>query len=146
MFCDQCGAGLQPGQLVCSSCGKILNSGQPLVPGRPGRVQQHLRILAILWLTIATITDLVGILVLLVANFLPVQWQSVPQLHGIPPGLLQVLLNVVGIFILAKGSVAFLAGWGLLKRASWARMLALILGFLSLLSVPFGTALGVYTL
>ena len=29
---------------------------------------------------------------------------------------------------------------------SWARILAIILAFLSLIHVPFGTALGIYTL
>jgi len=39
-----------------------------------------------------------------------------------------------------------MAGWGLLQRAPWARLLALILAFLALFNVPFGTAIGVYTL
>ncbi|HEY45052.1 MAG TPA: hypothetical protein G4O11_13825 [Anaerolineae bacterium] len=38
----------------------------------------------------------------------------------------------------------FLAGFGLLKRESWARILALILAFLNLVNFPFGTALGIY--
>ena len=39
-----------------------------------------------------------------------------------------------------------LAGWGLLRRRPWARTLALVIGVLSLVSVPFGTILGVITL
>jgi len=35
-------------------------------------------------------------------------------------------------------------GIGLLKRKYWARILILVLCFLSLLSIPFGTALGIY--
>jgi len=42
--------------------------------------------------------------------------------------------------------VGLMAGWGLLQRAPWARLLALILAFLALFNVPFGTAIGVYTL
>lgn len=38
------------------------------------------------------------------------------------------------------------AGWGLLKRRWWSRILALIIGAVNLLNVPFGTALGVYTI
>ena len=37
-------------------------------------------------------------------------------------------------------------GWGLLERQSWARTLAIVLGCFNLLSMPFGTALGIYTL
>jgi len=40
----------------------------------------------------------------------------------------------------------FFAGWGLLQRESWARTVALVVGFITLLSIPVGTALGVYTL
>jgi len=39
-----------------------------------------------------------------------------------------------------------IAGIGLLKFRPWARILAIIIGVLHLLSFPFGTALGVYTL
>jgi hypothetical protein len=50
------------------------------------------------------------------------------------------------VFYLAKAGVGLLAGWGLIERQPWARLLTLILGFLALLDPPFGTALGVYTL
>jgi len=34
----------------------------------------------------------------------------------------------------------------LLQRENWARIFALVMGFIALLNVPLGTALGVYTL
>lgn len=40
----------------------------------------------------------------------------------------------------------FLTGWGLAKHKSWARIMAIVLGVLSLPSVPIGTAIGVYAL
>jgi len=33
-----------------------------------------------------------------------------------------------------------------LQREDWARTIALVVGFVALLNVPLGTALGVYTL
>jgi len=39
-----------------------------------------------------------------------------------------------------------IAGIGLLKRRPWSRILTLILGVLSLLEIPIGTAVGIYTL
>ena len=39
-----------------------------------------------------------------------------------------------------------IAGWGLLKRKSWARILAIVLGVLNLTNFPIGTILGIYTL
>src|SRR6202043_1728279 len=59
---------------------------------------------------------------------------------------LRPLLSVVAIFILAKAACGFAAGWGLLQREPWARVIALVLGFISLFNIPFGTAVGVYTL
>jgi len=39
-----------------------------------------------------------------------------------------------------------IAGIGLLNRREWARILTIILGVLNLINIPFGTALGIYTL
>lgn len=39
-----------------------------------------------------------------------------------------------------------ICGIGILKRKSWARVFALILGCLNLFAIPFGTALGIYTI
>lgn len=60
------------------------------------------------------------------------------------------VLAIVGTFVLGLLVVisipGMLAGWGLLKRKEWARILALVIGFLSLMNVPFGTILGIYTI
>ncbi len=62
------------------------------------------------------------------------------------PGFLRPLLSVVAILIMAKAALGFVAGWGLLQREPWARILTLVLAFISLFNVPFGTAVGVYTM
>ncbi len=41
---------------------------------------------------------------------------------------------------------SIIAGWGLSKRKSWARVLAIIIGVVSLPQVPIGTALGIYAI
>jgi hypothetical protein len=43
-------------------------------------------------------------------------------------------------------SLAMIAGYGLLMRKSWARVFAIVLAVLALFKIPFGTALGIYTL
>jgi hypothetical protein len=44
-------------------------------------------------------------------------------------------------------SVPFMVtGWGIRRRAGWARVAALVLGALSILSFPIGTLLGGYAL
>ncbi|MGA9389290.1 MAG: hypothetical protein WBV69_02485 [Candidatus Sulfotelmatobacter sp.] len=47
---------------------------------------------------------------------------------------------------MAKAAGGFLAGWGLLHHEPWARVVALVPGFIALFHVPLGTAAGVYTL
>ncbi len=42
--------------------------------------------------------------------------------------------------------MSFTAGYGLLKVRPWARVPSIVLGFLALLHIPLGTALGIYTL
>ncbi len=49
------------------------------------------------------------------------------------------------ILFTALGVPGIVAGIGLLRRKTWGRILALIVGFFSLVNVPIGTALGIYT-
>lgn len=60
------------------------------------------------------------------------------------------ILMVVGltgmVFFVALAIPGIIAGYGLLKRKSWARVLTMVLGILNLFSFPVGTAVGVYTL
>jgi len=72
-----------------------------------------------------------------------------PLNGGPPPEVtvwLRPLITAFGWLILAKAAAGFFAGWGLLQREEWARTVALVVGFLALLNVPIGTALGIYTL
>lgn len=58
-------------------------------------------------------------------------------------GLIGLIAVMVMTFI---GLPSIIAGIGLLRRQEWGRILALIVGFLSLIDVPIGTALGVYSI
>ena len=110
-----------------------------------GRVQGHLQLLGILWLAISAFNTIGGVVLYVLANTL------FAHLHDLgapdaPTAFLRPLLSVIGIFILAKAACGFIAGWGLMQREPWARIIALVLGFISLFNIPFGTAVGVYTL
>lgn len=60
------------------------------------------------------------------------------------------IVGITGTFVsLLLGGMSLLqlvAGWGLLGRKSWARILTIVLGVISLIRFPLGTALGIYTL
>jgi len=146
MFCDGCGAAVQPGQAFCSRCGKqIIGPVSPVYP-IPGRVKQHVHLLGILWYAISALNAVGGLILLVVSNTL------IPHLHQMgapqetPTSFLSTLLGIVGVIVLAKAAFGFLAGWGLTQGEGWARVLALVLAFLALFNIPFGTAIGVYTL
>lgn len=138
MFCDACGAQLQSGQRFCGSCGKAFGlSAVP--PGTGGRVSRHLQILAVLWFVISAFHLIGGITLLVLVNTVFRYAAELPTF--VPP-----ILSAVGAWLLLKALVGFAAGWGLLQRRPWARPLALVLGFIELLHMPFGTALGIYTI
>jgi len=56
------------------------------------------------------------------------------------------IAGFVGTLLLASSVAGVFAGWGLLNYRPWARTLALIVGVIALIHIPFGTALGIYTL
>ncbi len=159
MFCNNCGIEITPGQNFCSNCGKQLVAGvgppapEPPIPPRTAplppvqsRIEKHTKILGIVWLAVS------------VFGLIPSFWfffGSGMAMHFIPMHLqwgfplrafLWPIAGAIGMFLLASAVLGLLAGWGLLNYRPWARVLALILGVISLIHLPFGTALGIYTL
>jgi phage shock protein PspC (stress-responsive transcriptional regulator) len=145
MFCDGCGAAVQPGQGFCSRCGKQIVGPLTATPPRRSRVQEHIHLLGILWLAISALNAVGGVILYIIANTLLAHLHEMGAPEA-PTGFLRPLLSVVAILILAKAACGFIAGWGLLHREAWARIITLVLAFISLFNIPFGTAIGVYTL
>jgi hypothetical protein len=148
MYCDSCGTQIEAGHGFCSKCGKAILGAQPMV----NRVAKHSQMLGILWIAYSVLTTLIGcFLIFFFQHFVPVMLRYQPPQHQGPPpevvfGMLRPLLHFVAILLLAKGIAGLFAGIGMLQHAAWSRMLTLIVGVISLLSFPFGTALGVYSL
>src|ERR1700690_3223415 len=145
MFCDGCGAAVQAGQAFCSKCGKQIVGPVTVMQQRPGRVQGALPLVGILWLANSAFNTIGGVVLYVLANTLFAHLHEFGAPEA-PTSFLRPLLSVIGVFILAKAACGFLAGWGLMQREPWARIVALVLGFISLFKIPFGTAVGVYTL
>jgi hypothetical protein len=145
MFCDKCGAEVQADQRFCGHCGKEFTGGLIAAYPHPSRVQQHVRLLGILWLALSALNAVGGVIVYILANtlFLHLHEMGAP---AAPTAWLHPFLSFIGIFILLKAAAGFFAGWGLLQREPWARVLTLVLAFLALFNIPLGTALGIYTL
>ncbi len=160
MFCDQCGTEAAGNAHFCSNCGRPLPGGvasQPVVVQRipayalpSTRVNAHLRILGILWIVAGALRLLgvgwlwfVGRMVFpsVLNEFVPSFALGSPLSRIVEGGL----AFASGLLVL-QAALAFLAAWGLLERQSWGRIVGIIAGIFSLWHIPFGTALGVYTL
>lgn len=137
MYCSGCGAQLASTATFCTACGRSVAA--TAVPSE-GRIAGHIRLLGILWLALSAVRLLPGLAVMLFAAtgaaFLP------PEV----PRFVLMLLPIIGIVFLVGAVLGIVTGWGLLVRAPWARILAIIGAFLNLMDIPLGTALGVYTL
>ena len=138
MFCDGCGTQLRESQSFCPTCGKAAGT-VPLMPAR-SRIAGHLRLLGIFWIAISALRVFIGLILWSVSRY---------GLQFIPPDVpafAHAILRVVGGSLIATGVLGLVTGWGLLERQPWARVLAIVLAIIFLIDMPFGTALGVYTL
>lgn len=61
-------------------------------------------------------------------------------------GVLGLIGLLIAFFVGIVSIPGIIAGVGLLKLKPWARILSIVVACLDLFSIPFGTALGVYTL
>ena len=107
---------------------------------KASNLEMHIRVLGWLYILSNSILLLIGLTGLLFLTGLGVvsgDFDSVP------------VLGFIGgagfVFCAALALPGMLAGYGLLKRTSWARVLALVDAILSLIVFPIGTAIGIYT-
>jgi len=144
MFCDQCGAPLEAGQAYCVRCSKPITGP---VGYERSRVREHVKMVGMLWMAYSAFHAMAGVVILLVAKLVVVRLGSIP--NGPPPEVMEwlpALVSTIGWLVLVKAAIGFVAGWGLLQHEEWARVFALVVGFVVTLNVPLGTALGIYTL
>jgi hypothetical protein len=60
--------------------------------------------------------------------------------------VLNLIAYIALIFFIVLSIPGLIAGFGLLKRKEWARILTLILSVIDLFNFPIGTAVGVYSI
>ena len=139
MFCDRCGTRLRDQQRYCDACGKPVGI-VPLMPVQ-NRIGGHIRLLGIFWIAISAFRLIPGV-------FLGAFFR-----HGMPwfrysdvPNFVFPMMHTLSVVLLGTAVLGIVTGWGLLERRPWARMLAIVIGCIFLVDMPFGTALGIYTL
>jgi hypothetical protein len=146
MYCNGCGNPIAADARFCDRCGRpVAPAGAATPPAAvPTRLARHLPALAVIWIVYSLLRVFTGGAVLFLGSmFIPhtlmFGW---PFTHLFLPGLITSL----GVGVLVLGVVGVAAGWGLWQREPWARIVALILGVITLIHFPLGTALGIYTL
>lgn len=167
MYCAHCGVQLNPGQIFCSKCGQRIAGAtasgpvaEPMPPPQvstnqfsttsPGagsagqsRVARNLSALGVCWI-IYSLLRLIPAMALFGLSHLHFPFLIRP-LPFAPHFFAGPILGVFGLLISGVAVAGFIAGWGLLAHQPWARVLAIVLGFISVIHFPLGTALAVYT-
>jgi hypothetical protein len=104
-------------------------------------IQQHITVLGWLYIVGHSLFLAVGAFVFLLLTGIgfgsaDAEAARILPIVGISVGLLLAALALPGLA----------AGYGLLMHKPWARILAIVVGVLSLLNFPLGTIIGIYTL
>lgn len=156
MFCSGCGQALAAGQPVCPQCGRpVAAPPPPAVPNLAFEVANYanrVRALSTVWFIYGGLSLALGIVGLAFANsFLNGGgfWMHGPWAHGNFPfgtGFGSAIIHFAWVMVVLRSGLALVAGWGLMERAPWGRVVAIVAAFLSILKIPLGTALAIWTL
>jgi len=104
-------------------------------------MQQHITILGALYLGLSALGVLAAIIV-----FIGAAGGGLLSGDAQAAGIAAGAGGIIAIIIMLVSLPGLLAGYGLLTRKPWARIVAIVLGAINLLNIPFGTILGIYTL
>jgi hypothetical protein len=111
-------------------------------------MQQHVKVLAVLNIIYGGLGLLIGLFVFAVLGGIAGVVSTVDP--SVDAEVAAPILGLIGAFVLCVLAIvsapSIIAGAGLLYFKPWARILTIVLSAVHLLSIPFGTALGVYGL
>ena len=104
-------------------------------------MEKHITVLGVLYIAFSALGILAAIIV-----FTAVVGGGLISGDSEAMTITAIVGPTIAFFLILVSAPGIIGGIGLLKRRDWARILVLILGFLSLINIPFGTVLGVYTI
>ena len=153
-FCSKCGqpvvgapasgSAAQPVPPPQSPTGQISAPGPSAGFARPSRVARHLSVLGVLWIIFSVLRLIPGLAMMALGHMrFPFMLMPMPESVRL---FVTPFLGAIGLLVSGFAIAGVIAGWGLMAHCPWARVLAIILGCVSLIHFPFGTALGIYTL
>jgi hypothetical protein len=109
------------------------------------RMQTHVKVLAILHIVFGALGVLVGIAVFAVFGGVAGVMHNDPDAANVVP-MMGGLGAIIMILVFCASIPGIVGGIGLMSYKPWARVLIIVLSALELISIPFGTALGIYGL
>jgi len=150
MYCSACGNALVPGQAACPRCGRpMAMAAPPAIPGFQFELSSYaskMRSLSVVWFIYGVLSVAFGLVAMAFAD--AVLRGKFSWMHGQMPPLWMgpAILHFAWVFLLARSGLALVAGWGLMHRAPWGRIVAIVAAFANIWKFPFGTALAIWTL
>ncbi len=104
-------------------------------------MEKHLTAVAALHVGLSILGGLIGIFIFVLLTGIGAITQEKEAFL-----ILSTIGTGVGVLLMVLSVPGIIGGIGLFKRQEWARILVLILSAIELLNIPFGTALGIYSI
>jgi hypothetical protein len=104
-------------------------------------MENHVTVLGILYIAFSALMLLLAIII-----FAAVVGGGIISGDSEAIAITAIVGPAVASLFLLLSAPGLIGGIYLLKHRPWARILVLVLGFLNLIHIPIGTALGVYTI
>jgi hypothetical protein len=156
MVCQICGGAIGAGAQYCSACGTRVSTvapayRTPMVAIAAPRVRRNVQTLGVLWCVYGVYRLAIGLIGTFFLQAVAFRhfgggWPFWGQSHFMGPVWPSALVHLVMGLTILSTALALLTGFALLTRQPWGRTLAIVVGILSLIRLPLGTALGIYTL
>ena len=110
-------------------------------------MEGHVKAVAIIYIVLGCLGACAGLLMLVIFGGIAGAGMASGDPDGeAAAGFFALLGGFLLVLTLITSLPSILAGWGLLKRKSWARVLTIIIAALNLFWIPIGTILGIYAL
>jgi hypothetical protein len=152
MYCSACGQPMDASQAICQKCGRtsapIASYAPPSYPRN--RVHRHMQAVAILWIAYSLWIVLHWVIAVGFLSGALTHWGHMSHgfdgFYGFPFFHATWLVPLITAVLVGRAILCVVTGISLLRRAPWARTLALVTAFLALIHPFTGTILGIYTL
>ena len=105
------------------------------------KMEKHVTVLGILYIAFSALGLLLAIII-----FTAVVGGGIISGDSEAMAITGIVGPAIALLFVLLSAPGLIGGIYLLKHRPWARILVLVLGFINLIEIPIGTALGIYTI